>query len=56
MKMGDGHIKQEDLHWLRSTLEEHTADGARVLSFNHYPLLDDLDNCSDYLAVLEDFP
>ena len=56
MKMGDGHIKQEDLHWLKSTLEEYVKPGKRVLSFNHYPLKDDLDNCPDYLAVLEQFP
>lgn len=56
MKMGDGHIKQEDLHWLKSTLDQYVAPGKRVLSFNHYPLLDDLDNCPDYLAVLEQYP
>lgn len=56
MKMGDGHIKQEDLHWLRSTLDSVATPGRRVLSVNHYPLLDDLDNCSDYLAILEDYP
>lgn len=56
MKMGDGHIKQEDLHWLRSTLEREVKPGMKVLNFNHYPLLDDLDNCADYMAVLEDFP
>ncbi len=56
MKMGDGHIKQEDLHWLRRTLTDSVRPGERVLNFNHYPLLDDLDNCADYMAVLEDFP
>ena len=56
MKMGDGHIKQEDLHWLKATLDERVKPGKRVLSFNHYPLLDDLDNCSDYLAILEEYP
>ncbi len=56
MKMGDGHIKQEDLHWLDATLAEHVTPGRRVLSFNHYPLLDDLDNMPDYLAVLETYP
>lgn len=56
MKMGDGHIKQEDLHWLRSTLASATP-GKRILNFNHYPILpDDLDNWSDYLEVLEDYP
>lgn len=56
MKMGDGHIKQEDLHWLRATLTDSVRPGERILNFNHYPLLDDLDNCADYMAVLEDFP
>lgn len=57
MKMGDGHIKQEDLHWLRTTLDAETAGGGRrVLSFNHYPLLDDLDNMQEYLAILEEYP
>lgn len=56
MKMGDGHIKQEDLHWLRATLDSLATPGKRVLSFNHYPLLDDLDNCADYLEILEDYP
>lgn len=56
MKMGDGHIKQEDLHWLKATLDQYAKPGKRVLSFNHYPLLDDLDNCPDYLAVLEQYP
>lgn len=53
MKMGDGHIKQEDLHWLRSTLEQYK--GRRVLSVNHYPLKDDLDNWQDYVNVLADY-
>ncbi len=56
MKMGDGHIKQEDLHWLRSTLDSLATDGRRVLSFNHYPLLPDLDNMADYIEVLDDYP
>ncbi len=57
MKMGDGHIKQEDLHWLESTLAATTAGGGkRVLSFNHYPLLEDLDNFAEYTALLERYP
>lgn len=57
MKMGDGHIKQEDLHWLRSTLGRLTTAGKRVLSFNHYPIRkDDLDNYLEYQAVLSEFP
>lgn len=54
MKMGDGHVKQEDLHWLHKTLAGSKA--SRVLSMNHYPLQDDLDNYDDYLDVLRAFP
>ncbi len=56
MKMGDGHIKQEDLHWLRATLDSLATPGRRVLSLNHYPLLNDLDNYRDYITLLEDYP
>ena len=56
MKMGDGHIKQEDLLWLDRTLAERVTPGKRVLSINHYPLQDDLDNYLDYVAVLRKYP
>ncbi len=56
MKMGDGHIKQEDLHWLDSTLRVTVRPGMKVLSVNHYPLLDDLDNYRDYVDVLKKYP
>ncbi len=56
MKMGDGHIKQEDLHWLRTTLNERVKPGKRVLSINHYPLKDDLDNYIEYVNLLSDYP
>lgn len=57
MKMGDGHVKQEDLKWLRSALQAKMKDGKKVISFNHYPLrANDLDNYQDYIDILEDFP
>ncbi len=56
MKMGDGHIKQEDLHWLRATLNERVKPGKRVLSINHYPLQADLDNYVEYINLLSEFP
>ncbi len=57
MKMGDGHIKQEDLHWLSDTLTALCTPGTRVLSFNHYPVRkDDLDNYIEYAGVLSRFP
>lgn len=57
MKMGDGHIKQEDLHWLKKTLDQKVKEGKRVLSFNHYPIRkDDLDNWEAYAEVLMKYP
>ena len=56
MKMGDGHIKQEDLLWLDSTLNVMVGPGMRVLSVNHYPILDDLDNYRAYVDVLKKYP
>ena len=56
MKMGDGHIKQEDLIWLDKTLGEMVKPGMKVLSVNHYPLLDDLDNYLDYVNILKKYP
>ncbi|MDE6542266.1 MAG: PQQ-binding-like beta-propeller repeat protein [Muribaculaceae bacterium] len=57
MKMGDGHVKQEDLHWLRAELQRAADAGRRILSFNHYPLReDDLDNWQEYVALLQQFP
>ena len=56
MKMGDGHIKQEDIFWLDATLNRLAKDGRRVISFNHYPIQKDLDNWLDYVSVLEKYP
>ncbi|MBQ6167305.1 MAG: PQQ-binding-like beta-propeller repeat protein [Muribaculaceae bacterium] len=56
MKMGDGHIKQEDLLWLDSTLNVMVKPGMQVLSVNHYPILDDLDNYRDYVDILKKYP
>lgn len=57
MKMGDGHVKQEDLAWLEKELEKYTAQGKRILSFNHYPVRDkELDNAGYYGALLSRYP
>jgi len=56
MKMGDGHVKREDLLWLDSTLNAMVHPGMSVLSINHYPILDDLDNCAAYVEVLKHYP
>lgn len=56
MKMGDGHIKHEDLRWLELELASRCTDGKRVISINHYPIKDDLDNWQDYINVLQKYP
>ena len=56
MKMGDGHIKQEDLLWLDSTLNVMVKPNMKVLSVNHYPILDDLDNFRAYVDILKKYP
>lgn len=50
MKMGDGHVKHEDLAWLDSLLTSN--EGKRVVSVNHYPLTEDIDDWEDYADVL----
>ena len=50
MKMGDGHVKHEDLAWLDSLLVNNK--GKRVVSVNHYPLTEDIDDWEDYADVL----
>ena len=56
MKMGDGHVKSEDLLWLRETLQSRTASGKKVLSFNHFALNEDLDSYLTYDNLLNKFP
>ena len=57
MKMGDGHVRADDLHWLAKTLDDAAKHGKRILSFNHYPLRqDDLDNWKEYTALLCRYP
>ncbi len=55
MKMGDGHIKQEDLTWLDNELAKYKDSGKRIVSFNHYPIQNDLDNYKEYIKVLEKY-
>ncbi len=43
MRMGDGHVKQEDIDWLRSELEANMHPGKQLLFFAHYPLAYGLD-------------
>jgi outer membrane protein assembly factor BamB len=52
MKMGDGHVKQEDIQWLKKTLAENK--GKTLISFSHYPIADGLDNWTDIATILKE--
>jgi len=56
MKMGHGHVKAEDIHWLDQKLQENASDPeTKVLVFAHYPLRGDLGNWPDVTAVLKKY-
>ena len=56
MKMGDGHVKAEDLHWLDAKLTENASDpNVCVLVFVHYPLRTGLDNWPEVTAILKKY-
>jgi Icc-related predicted phosphoesterase len=52
MKMGDGHVKQEDIQWLTNVLNQNK--GEKVISFSHYPIADGLDNWTDVSKLLNE--
>lgn len=56
MKMGDGHVKHEDLVWLDETLSERVKNGKKVVSVCHYALNADLDSYREYVEILKKYP
>lgn len=56
MKMGDGHVKHEDLVWLDNTLAERVKSGKKVLSICHYAPNPDLDSYREYVDILKKYP
>jgi outer membrane protein assembly factor BamB/predicted phosphohydrolase len=54
MKMGDGHVKQEDLIWLEQTLSKEHTENLKVYSFAHYPLSEgELGNWREVVNILK---
>ncbi len=43
MRMGDGHVKQQDIRWLQRELDKRMKPGVKLLFFAHYPLAEGLD-------------
>lgn len=52
MKMGDGHVKQEDLRWLNKQLSDKPQN-EELIAFAHYPLSDGLDNWPEVTEILK---
>ncbi len=55
MRMGDGHIKQEDIHWLQRQLHKHMQDDTQLLFFAHYPLAEGLDQWFIITDILNEY-
>lgn len=57
LKMGDGHVKVEDLHWIEQTLKAKRKEYRSVVSLNHYPLQnEDLGNAFQVTDLLNKYP
>jgi outer membrane protein assembly factor BamB/predicted MPP superfamily phosphohydrolase len=55
MKMGDGHVKQEDLRWMKQQLQQKKFENEILISFTHYPLNDGLDDWIQVTDILKSF-
>ncbi|HMH23992.1 MAG TPA: PQQ-binding-like beta-propeller repeat protein [Puia sp.] len=55
MKMGDGHVKEEDVRWIQQTLAREARPGKTVVSLSHYPLGDGLDNWFEVTDLLKQY-
>jgi outer membrane protein assembly factor BamB/Icc-related predicted phosphoesterase len=55
MKMGDGHVKQEDIQWLTRQLLQNKSKKEVLISFAHYPLADGLDDWVEVTDLLKTF-
>lgn len=53
MRMGDGHIKNEDIQWIENTLTEHSEK--KVIFFAHYPLAEGLDRYPEITGLLKEY-
>ncbi len=52
MKMSDGHVKQEDMVWLKKILSSGNKK-QHLIAMAHYPLADGLDNWPQITALLK---
>ncbi len=55
MKMGDGHVKEEDLQWLKRELERLQPHRQTLIAMAHYPLAEGLDNWYEVTKILKKY-
>ncbi len=55
MKMGDGHAKDEDIHWLQQELKKRKTPDKTLIVATHYPLKDGLDNWHEITPILNEY-
>ncbi len=55
MKMGDGHVKEEDIHWLEQSLRDRMTPDKMLIIASHYPLKDGLDNWYKLTGLLRNY-
>jgi predicted MPP superfamily phosphohydrolase len=53
MKMGDGHVKNEDVLWMQEKIKNYFETGQPLIAFAHYPLEDGLDNWDRVSEILK---
>jgi outer membrane protein assembly factor BamB/predicted MPP superfamily phosphohydrolase len=55
LKMGDGHVREEDIQWIKQTLSSKAKNDKTVISLAHYPLGDGLDNWYEVTDLLKQY-
>ncbi|MDF1548347.1 MAG: metallophosphoesterase, partial [Bacteroidales bacterium] len=53
MKMGDGHVKNEDINWLKNRIKQFNTTQNHLFAFSHYPLNDELENWAEVTQILK---
>lgn len=53
MRMGDGHVKSQDIRWIERELSIRMKPGKHLFSFTHYPLTEGLDQWFAITPILK---
>ncbi len=53
MRMGDGHVRTQDIRWIEQQLQAYMDQNKRLLVFAHYPLAPGLDRWPELAALFK---